>query len=162
MNILIISQYFWPENFRINVIAQGLIDRGHIVTVLTGKPNYPEGRFYSGYHFFNKSRELYNSINIIRSPIIPRGKNKIQLALNYLSFAFFASWVGIFKCKRPDVIFVYEPSPITVCLPAIFFKKIKKVPILFWVQDLWPESVVAVGAASSRTIIGGLKYLVRF
>src|SRR3990167_2327093 len=162
MNILIISQYFWPENFRINVIAQGLIDRGHIVTVLTGKPNYPEGRFYSGYHFFNKSRELYNSINIIRSPIIPRGKNKVQLALNYLSFAFFASIVGVFKCGRPDVIFVYEPSPITVALPAIFIKKIKKIPILFWVQDLWPESVVTVGAISSRSLLKWLEWLVHF
>lgn len=163
MNILIISQYFWPESFRINDLAEGLIERGHHVTVLTGKPNYPEGKFYKGYNFLNKNRETYGSINIIRSPLIPRGKNnKFQLALNYASFVFFASIVGIFKCQRPDVIFVYEPSPITVGIPAIIFKKIKKVPILFWVQDLWPESVIAVGATQSKRMLKHLEKLVRF
>lgn len=162
MNILIVSQYFWPETFRINDLAQGLVERGHHVTILTGKPNYPEGRFFSGYRFLNKTKEKLGEINIIRAPIIPRGKNKWQLALNYLSFAFFASIVGLFTCRKQDVIFVYEPSPITVCLPAIFLKKIRKSPILFWVQDLWPESVVAVGATTSTKILRWIDRLVRF
>ncbi|EKD55424.1 MAG: hypothetical protein ACD_60C00009G0017 [uncultured bacterium] len=162
MNILIISQYFWPEMFRINDLAAGLVDRGHSVTVLTGKPNYPGGKFYPGYRFLNRNKEYFNKIQIIRSPVIPRGKSKIQLALNYLSFVFFASITAILKCKRPDVIFVYEPSPITVALPAIFYKKIKKVPILFWVQDLWPESVTAVGAVRSKKILAWLEKLVYF
>lgn len=163
MNILIVSQYFWPETFRINDLAEGLVERGHHVTVLTGKPNYPQGNFYKGYGFLKKNKEFYGAINIIRSPLIPRGKNnKVKLALNYVSFAFFASIVGILKCKKPDVIFVYEPSPITVGLPAIFLKKIKKIPILFWVQDLWPESVVAVNAVHSKKILYGLEKIVRF
>src|SRR3990167_7099402 len=163
MDILIISQYFWPESFRINDLAEGLIARGHRVTGLTGKPNYPDGTFYPGYHFFNKNKESYGAISIIRAPLFPRGKNsKIRLALNYISFAFFASIVGIFRCKKADVIFVYEPSPITVGLPAILFKKINKVPILFWVQDLWPESVVGVGAVTSKKILRWLEKLVRF
>ena len=162
MNVLIISQYFWPESFRINDLAEGLIERGHAVTVLTGKPNYPGGRFFNGYTFLNKSKEMYGNIRIIRSPLVPRGKNRFRLALNYLSFVVFASIVGVFKCKRPDVILVYEPSPITVALPAIFFKKIKKVPILFWVQDLWPESVVAVDGIRSRKILKALGKLVHF
>lgn len=162
MNILIISQYFWPESFRINDLAEGLVERGHNVTVLTGKPNYPQGNFYPGYNFLNKNSESYGSIKIIRSPLIPRGKNRLQLSLNYLSFAFFASIVGVLRCKRPDVIFVFETSPITVAFPAIFLKKIKKVPILFWVQDLWPESVIAVGAIRSKRILKWLERLVNF
>lgn len=163
MNILIISQYFWPETFRINDLAEGLVERGHTVTVLTGKPNYPHGKFYHGYRFLTKNREFYGDVNVIRVPLIPRGQNnKIQLAFNYLSFAFFASLIGVFRCKKPDVIFVFEPSPITVGIPAIFFKKLKKVPILFWVQDLWPDSIVAVDAVRSKKILFGLNKLVNF
>src|SRR3989344_2672003 len=163
MNILIVTQYFWPEVFRINDLVEGLALRGHQVTVLTGKPNYPNGKFYQGYGFLKKNNEFYGTVKVVRSPLIPRGKSsKILLALNYLSFAFLASIVGILKCARPDVIFVYEPSPITVGLPAIFFKKIKKAPILFWVQDLWPESVVAVDAVRSRIILRILEKLVHF
>ncbi|EKD71148.1 MAG: hypothetical protein ACD_46C00263G0007 [uncultured bacterium] len=162
MHVLIVSQYFWPETFRINDLAEGLVERGHKVTVLTGKPNYPTGRLFPGYRLLGKTRELYKEIEIIRSPIIPRGKSKIQLALNYLSFSIFASIMGTIKCKRPDVIFVFEPSPITVGLPAIFLKKLKKSPILFWVQDLWPESVVAVNAVHSKKILFWLEKLVHF
>jgi colanic acid biosynthesis glycosyl transferase WcaI len=163
MKILIISQYFWPELFRINDLAEELVKRGHQVTVLTGKPNYPEGRFFPGYRFLNRNREFYGAIEVIRAPLIPRGKNnKFCLLLNYLSFVVFASVVAVWKCSRPDVIFVYEPSPITVCLPAIFFKKIKKAPILFWVQDLWPESVVAVDAVQSPRVLTWLGKLARF
>src|SRR5579862_6306337 len=104
MNILIISQMFWPESFRINDLALSLVERGHQVTVLTGKPNYPQGKFYSGYNFLNKNQENYGQVKVIRSPLIPRGKTRFQLALNYLSFAFFASLVGVMRCKRPDVI----------------------------------------------------------
>lgn len=162
MNILIISQYFWPELFRINDLAEGLVDRGHHVNVLTGKPNYPEGKFFKGYNFLNKNSELFGSITVIRSPLIPRGNKKFQLALNYFSFAFFASFIGIFRCKKPDVIFVYEPSPITVAIPAIVFKKIKKTPVILWVQDLWPEALVTVGAVHSKYILKWVEKLVRF
>src|SRR3990167_9594911 len=119
MNILIVSQYFWPESFRINDLAEAFVDRGNTVTVLTGKPNYPQGYFYAGYTFLNKSFEYYRGIHIIRSPLITRGKNKFKLSLNYLSFVFFATIIGMFKCKQSDVIFVFGPSPITVALPAI-------------------------------------------
>lgn len=163
MNILIVTQYFWPESFRINDLAEGLAERGHNITVLTGKPNYPVGKFFPGYGFLRKGQEQYGNIKIIRSPLIPRGKkNKLQLMLNYISFAFFSSLIGFLKCKKPDVIFVYEPSPITVGLPAVFLKKIKRAPILFWVQDLWPESVVAVGAVRSPKIVKWLEKLVKF
>lgn len=162
MNILVVTQYFWPESFRINDLVQGLSEMGHEVTILTGKPNYPAGKFYEGYSFLKKNTEYYQSMKVIRSPLIPRGKNsKILLALNYLSFAIFACIAGL-RCKKADVIFVYEPSPITVGIPAIFLKKMKKIPIIFWVQDLWPESVAAVDAVKSQYVLSALKKIVHF
>lgn len=164
MRILIVSQYFWPEEFRINELSRMLAERGHHVTVLTGIPNYPGGNFFSGYGFIRKSVENYFGVKIIRVPLCPRGKGGgFRLALNYFSFAFFASLLGPFKCRDPyDVIFVYEPSPVTVGLPAIVMKKIKSAPIVFWVQDLWPESLSATGAVKSLYILKGVEHLVKF
>lgn len=164
MKILIVSQYFWPENFRINDLAVALKNKGHEVTVLTGLPNYPEGDFFGGYGIFRRSSDEYNGIRIVRVPLISRGKSKgLRLALNYLSFAFFASLFGPFYCKdRYDAIFVFEPSPITVGLPAIVLKKIRKAPIFFWMLDLWPESLQATGAVSSPFVLGIVRRLVLF
>ena len=163
MKVLIISQYFWPENFRINDLAQGLSQRGHEVTVLTGLPNYPEGRIFPGYSFFGKRRENYGGVTIVRVPMLPRGKGGgLGLLLNYLSFALSACLLAPFRCAgKYDVIFVYEPSPITVGLPALLLKKIKKTPIVFWVQDLWPESLSATGAIRARWILKLVEKLVR-
>ena len=89
MNILIITQYFHPENFRINDFAQEFQSRGHKVTILTGTPNYPGGDYYEGYGVFKKNRETYEGMEIFRSPLIPRGSgSSIKLALNYISFIF--------------------------------------------------------------------------
>lgn len=164
MNVLIVSQYFWPENFRINDLVQGLCQRGHRVTVLTGLPNYPGGRILPSYGLFGKRREEYCGATVVRVPMLPRGNGGgLRLLSNYLSFAFSAGILGPFRCReRYDVIFVYEPSPITVGLPALVLKKLKKVPIAFWVQDLWPESLSATGAVSSPWILRQVERLVRF
>jgi Glycosyltransferase len=164
VKILVLTQYFWPEEFRINELSRMLAERGHQVTVLTGIPNYPGGKFFPGYGFIRKRAENYFGVKIIRVPLLPRGKGGgFRLALNYFSFAFFASILGPFKCRDPyDVIFVYEPSPITVGLPAIVMKKIKSAPIVFWVQDLWPESLSATGAVKSQYILKMVEHLVRF
>jgi len=124
VRILIVTQYFWPENFRINDLAQGLRNRGHDVTVYTGKPNYPEGKFFPGYGFFGDSYETFGGIRVIRVPLVPRGAGGSgRLALNYLSFAFFASLLAPIRVLGAfDAIFVYEPSPITVGLPALVLK----------------------------------------
>lgn len=163
MRILIVTQYFWPESFRINDIALGLRDKGHKVTVLTGQPNYPAGSFFPGYGFFKKIREDYNGVDVVRVPLLPRGSGGgVRLVLNYLSFAFFASILAPFRCRSGyDVIFVYEPSPITVGLPALLLKKLKHAPIMFWVQDLWPESLSATGAVRSAWVLKLVERLVR-
>lgn len=164
MNILIVSQYFWPENFRVNDLALGLNQRGHAVTVLTGIPNYPDGVFFEGYSFFGRNEEDFGGIRVRRVPLISRGKSKgLRLILNYISFAFFASLLGPFYCRgKFDAIFVFQASPVTVGLPAILLKKIKKAPIVFWVLDLWPESLSATGAVSSAFVLKTVTGLVRF
>lgn len=164
MRILIVSQYFWPENFRINDLAAGLVERGHQVSVLTGIPNYPSGQFSPGYGFFKKTREEYKGVRILRVPHLPRGSGSgMRLALNYLSFALSACLFAPFLCRgKFDLIFVFEPSPITVGLPALVLKKLKSLPILFWVQDLWPESLSATGAIKSEKILKSVRKLVCF
>lgn len=162
MNILIITQYFWPESFKINDIALALKERGHNVTILTGKPNYPKGNFWEGYTFFNKNIEYWNDIIIYRSLIIPRGQGHgIQLFINYISFAFFASFKLLFINNKFEKIFVYEPSPITVGIPGIIAKYKFKASMFFWVQDLWPESISAAGGVKNKYILNSLNWLTK-
>jgi colanic acid biosynthesis glycosyl transferase WcaI len=164
VKVLIVTQYFWPENFRINDLVLGLKEKGHEVKVLTGIPNYPRGRFYSGYNFFGPLFETYEDIQAFRVPLIPRGNgSRIRLVLNYFSFVFFACLIGpLRRLGSVDLIFIYEPSPITVCLPALLLKKLKSAPLMFWMQDLWPESLSATGAISSEKILKMVDILVRF
>ena len=164
MHVLVVSQYFWPENFRINDLVSGLIERGHQVTVLTGVPNYPEGRFFDGYGAFKNLAQQYRGAKVTRVPILPRGRGRgIDLALNYLSFVVSACLLAPLRCREAyDVIFVFEPSPVTVALPALLLKKLFGVPVAFWVQDLWPESLVATGAVKSPKILSKVAGMVRF
>lgn len=164
MRILIVSQYFWPEGFRINDLALGLKKRGHDVEVLTGMPNYPGGRLYEGYGIFSPAKEMFEGIPVIRVPLLTRGSNRNwRLAFNYASFMLSAGILGSLRCRGDyDVIFVYEPSPITVAIPGIILKMTKHVPLLLWVQDLWPESLSATGAVSSRFILRAIRKIVDF
>lgn len=164
MKILVVTQYFWPEDFRINDLAVGLKNRGHSVTVLTGLPNYPGGRFFPGYGFVWHSEEDYGGVKVHRVPLIPRGPGTgWRLALNYLSFAFAASLLGPWFCRGDyDAILVFETSPITVAFPAIVMKWLSGAPIHFWVLDLWPESLSAAGAVNSPFILRLVEKMVRF
>ena len=165
MRILIVSQYFWPENFRINDIALGLKEQGNEVVILTGKPNYPQGSFYKGYSFTKLSFEYFEDIEIYRVPFIPRGKdNRIMLALNYLSFALFGCIWGLWllRKKKIDSIFVFGISPITMAIPAIFLKKIKKASLIYWVQDLWPESIFSGGNINNKFIYSIADWITKF
>ncbi|MBU1645426.1 MAG: glycosyltransferase family 4 protein [Gammaproteobacteria bacterium] len=164
MNILVVSQYFWPENFRVNELVAGLVERGHVVTVLTGQPNYPDGRFPPGYGWRGRRREKIFGAEIIRVPLVARGDGiALRLALNYLSFALFASIAACFRIRGAvDVIIVFEPSPITVGIPAVVAAHKFRAPILFWVLDLWPASLAAAGAVRSPAVLRGVGHLVRW
>lgn len=164
MKLLIVSQYFWPEDFRITDLAAGLVAMGHSVDVLTGMPNYPGGKLFDGYGILTPAYESHAGIGIFRIPLIPRGKGRsLELVMNFLSFAISGGALGVLRCRgNYDCILVYEPSPITVGLPAIVLRAIKDAPLLFWVQDLWPESLSATGAITSKWIMNLVKTLVRF
>src|SRR5258708_3617063 len=164
MKLLILSQYFWPENFRINDVVEGLTERGHAVTVYTGMPNYPGGRYFTGYGFWGPLRERYKAAEVRRAPLIARGASGgLRLALNFLSHAFFATLLAPWLARgRFDAILVYEPSPMTIGVPARALRALKRVPLLFWVQDLWPESLSATGAVKNRTVLAVVDHLIKW
>lgn len=164
MKILFVSQYFYPETFRGNDIVFDFVKRGHEVTVLTAKPNYPDGRFFEGYNFFNKRTEYIQGAKIIRTSIIPRGNgNGLMLILNYISFVVCSFFTVHFRIREKyDIVFVQQLSPVTMALPGIWIKKKQKIPLCLWVLDLWPESVTAASNFKNSFIIRILDRLVKY
>ena len=164
MRILIVSQYFWPEDFRINEVAKTLLDKGVEVEVLTGKPNYPQGEMFSGYRAWGCQQQNHQGISINRIPLLARGKGAFRLALNYLSFVvsglLLAPW--LLRDKKFDVIFVYGTSPILQAIPAIFLGWLKGCPMVLNVQDLWPESISATGYVKNRTALNLVERVVHY
>lgn len=163
MKVLIISQYFFPENFRINDLAWELKKRGHEITVLTGLPNYPQGEYFKGYSDKKNCDELWHDIPVYRCKLRPRKTGSINLIRNYLSFVKEANKkLKELQDKDFDLIYVFEVSPITVALPAIKFKKKKDIPIIINIQDLWPENIMAVTVISNPIIIGLINKMVNY
>ena len=165
MRVLIVSQYFWPEGFRINDVVRSLVEKDIEVDVLTGKPNYPEGVFFSGYSGWGCQVEQWSGASVFRVPLAPRGKRSAwKLALNYLSFVAMGFTLGPWMLRRRpyDVIFVYAPSPILQAIPALFFGWIKQAKVIVWVQDLWPESLSATGYISNPRGLRWVEWVVRF
>ncbi|XGC82270.1 glycosyltransferase family 4 protein [Bdellovibrio bacteriovorus] len=166
MKILVLSQYFMPETFIINELVLEMELLGHEVTVLTGKPNYPDGKVFPGYKVKGIQTEKFGkNINIFRVPLRPRGRGgAVNLALNYISFVASATILGpwILRKNKFDVIFVFAPSPITQTIPAIFLKFFKRAKLVLWVQDLWPESLVATKFVKNKSILKAVEYLVKW
>lgn len=165
MKILYVSQYFYPETFRGNDIVFDFVKKGHEVTVITGKPNYPLGTFYHGYKFWGVKKEIINGAHVIRIPTFPRGKGgALKLILNYLSFYLFSYPYSRFKTDNDfDIIFVQQLSPVTMAMPAIWaLKSNKNAKLYLWVLDLWPESVTATTGITNKFIIGLLNKLVKY
>ena len=153
---------FLTENFRINDLSLDLQKNNIDVTVLTGYPNYPDGSVFEEFKKNKKSFNRINDISITRVPIVPRGKGKIQLALNYLSFIFSASTIGIWKLRKKkfDYIIFFGTSPTTSGIPAVLFSKIFNAPLITWILDIWPETLSALGTVKSRFILNALSYIV--
>ena len=164
MRLLIVSQYFWPENFRINDLAIELSDRGHEVTVLTGLPNYPSGKVFKEFLDNSAVFSKLQNIEIVRVPLVPRGSGAIRLLLNYLSFAINACVLGSWKLRgqKFDVVLTCQLSPVTVGLPGAFFAWIKHVPMAMWVLDLWPDTLKAIGVIKSPKLLAGVGKVVSF
>lgn len=164
MRVLVLSQYYWPENFRINEVAQTLSANGVDVEILTGKPNYPAGIVFAGYQARGCVQETLQGLLVNRVPLFPRGKGAARLALNYLSFVLSAAIFGprLLRGKQFDAILVFAPSPILQAIPAVWIGRLKKCPVLLWVQDLWPESLSATGHVTHRGILNAVEYVVRW
>ncbi len=161
MKILFFSQYFWPENFRINELVSYFKDKYRSI-VLTSTPSYPNKNLYKNYK--RKNDRIFKKLEIIRIPVIGRQNNNIFIILNYFSFIFLSFFFGIyvFLKKKFDVIFIFCPSPILASIPIIFLNKIFKKKIIIWVLDLWPDTVVDLKIIENKMLINFLKKIIKF
>lgn len=161
-HILVISQYYYPEDFRINDICREWVNRGYKVTVVTGIPNYPQGKFYKGFGWFSQRKGEYEGVQIIRLPIIPRGKNPLMLVLNYGSFVISGFFWKTFSCLKADKVFIFEVSPMTQALVGVWYAKRRKLPCYIYVQDLWPENVETVTGIHNKKILRSIDRMVNY
>jgi colanic acid biosynthesis glycosyl transferase WcaI len=164
MRVLIVSQYFWPENFRVNDLSVELVKRGHVVTVLTGLPNYPDGEIFEDFRKAPANFANLQGVEIVRVPLLPRKKGSLRLMLNYLSFVVTAAVVGGWKLRGRafDVVLTNQLSPVTVGLPAAWLAMLKRAPMAMWVLDLWPDTLLALGTVRSPRILNMVGKLVSF
>ena len=163
--ILLVTQYFQPENFKCNDIAFDMQRRGYDVTVLTAIPNYPQGKFFDGYGLFKRRTEVINGVKVIRGFVIPRGKGgKIRLSLNYLSYLVSSCLIALYLALRHryDAVFVHQVSPVTIGVAATLVKRIQRIPMYFWVLDLWPESLTAAIGLRNKYILGFFSKMVQW
>ena len=152
MKILVVCQYYFPEPFRITDICETLVQRGHQVTVLTGLPNYPEGRVLDEYRRGRRKIETLNNVKIMRSFEIGRGNSHLKLFLNYVSFAVSASLKALFMKEEYDVVFVNQLSPVMMSFPAMVYKKKYNKKMLLLCLDLWPDSLASGGVRNGSII----------
>lgn len=164
MRLLVVTQYFWPENFKINDLVVELTRRGHAVTILTGLPNYPDGEVFPQFLKNPSDFSNYLGAEVVRVPMISRGRGGFRLILNYLVFALSAAILGAWRLRGRgfDAILAYEPSPITVGIPAVVMRALKRAPLTFWVLDLWPDTLQAVGVVRSKILLQLVGNLVSF
>jgi glycosyltransferase involved in cell wall biosynthesis len=152
MKILVVCQYYYPEPFRITDICKTLVQRGHDVTVLTGIPNYPEGRiFYDYCHGKNRSEKI-DGVKVIRNFEIGRRNGHLTLFLNYLSYVISASIRALLIKEEFDVVFVNQLSPVMMAIPAILYKNKHKKKMILYCLDLWPDSLAAGGVRQGSLI----------
>jgi colanic acid biosynthesis glycosyl transferase WcaI len=162
MKILVFSQYYFPEGVpKPSELAESLIKRGHEVSVVTGFPHYPGGKLFKGYKLSIYKKEIFNKIPILRCFEYPyHGSKPILRMLNYLSFMVSAPFAAFFTPKC-DVIYVYHP-PLTVGFAVWIFAKIKGIPFVYDVQDIWPDFVVWSGMMKEGRIVQYLRKLEKF
>ena len=165
MKILVITQYFWPETFRVNDIVRYLKENNYDVDVLTGLPNYPDGILYDE---FKTNREKFNNYygaTIFRVPLfLRRDASKFYLFLNYISFVISTIFFGFFllRKKKYDIVFSFATSPLTSSLPAIFFSKIKSCKSFIWVLDIWPDILKELKIINNIFIYNIISYISEF
>lgn len=162
MRILILTQWYPPEPaILLQELAQSLQNRGHELAVLTGFPNYPSGEIYPGYHLRWRQRETLAGVPLIRVPLYPdHSRSGIRRVLNYISFALSSALLGPWLAPRPDVMFVYHP-PLTIGIPAYLLSRLWRVPFVYQIQDLWPETLRATGMLHNERLLGWIDRFAR-
>lgn len=164
LRILVLSQSYWPEQFRINSFVDELRRAGAEVAVLTGQPNYPAGKVFDGYRWNGIGVQKHpNGYHIFRVPLIPRGPSgAFRLVLNYLSFLTTATIVGPFllRGRQFDAIFIYATSPVIQGFAALPLRWLKRAPVVLWVQDLWPTVLSATGYVHHRRVLSAVQRVI--
>ena len=163
--ILIYTNHFDPEQFKINEAVSWLTEEGFQIHVVTGLPNYPEGRIFKGYGLFKKAVERRGKLTIRRLPLVSRGNgSKLRLIVNYLTYFistfFYTIFLILFK-KKFDKVLVHHTSPFLIAISAILYKIIKRTEAILWDLDLWPQSLGAVGVINSEGILNGIEKVVK-
>lgn len=161
-HILVVSQYFYPEAFRINDICREWVKRGYKVTVITGIPNYPMGKFFDGYGYIKKRKEIWKGITIVRIPTVPRGNSSVGMIANYISFIVSGYIKNFFTNIKADYVFTFEVSPMTQALIGCWYAKKHNVPHYLYVQDLWPENVMTVTGIKNPFVIKPIDKMVDY
>ena len=152
MKILLVTQYYWPENSRVTDIAESLQQKGNDVTVLTGLPNYPQGYIYNGYKHRKNRIQEHNGVHIIRAKLIARKHDIFHRFLNYYSFPYYGCKLAKKLPNDFDIVLAMEESPIMLVKPAIAYAKKYNKPLIMYEMDLWPESLLAGGITSKSLI----------
>jgi glycosyltransferase involved in cell wall biosynthesis len=149
-----LTQWFDPEPFYKGIpFAKELVRLGHKVEILTGFPNYPGGKIYDGYHLRFCQREIISGIPVIRVALYPsHDRSAIKRVLNYVSFAVSATIIGMLQVKSPDVLYVYHP-PATIGLPALVISLLRRVPFVYDIQDLWPDTLSSTGMIDNKKVL---------
>ena len=164
--ILIFTNHYYPENFKINEISAFLAENGNEVHVVTGTPNYPAGKVYDGYGLFSKSFEKVNeNLSIRRLPLIPRGSgSNLRIVINYISYfiscLIYTLGLSVFY-KKYDVVFVHHTSPIFITISPIIYKFFKKSRLILWDLDMWPDTLEALGIITSKKALAFLEKIMK-
>ncbi|MBI3697013.1 MAG: glycosyltransferase family 4 protein [Acidobacteria bacterium] len=157
MRVLIVSHYYPPEpDPRLNVLGPALAKRGHEVTALTGFPNYPRGEIYPGYRQRLWRCEELGGVRVVRLPLYPdHGYSALRRALNFLSFTASATLLGPALSGPADIMLVAH-APVTAAVPAAVIGWMRRVPFVYEVQDMWPETLRSTGVANNSILVGAL------
>lgn len=153
MKILLITQYFYPENFKSNDLAFELVKRGHTVDALVGIPNYPKGVYYKGYGIFKKRKEIIEGVNVYRCCSFLVGRKVILDLLLIICRIVFCINMGAMLFgldEKYDAIIVFAPSPIIQAIPAILLRKMRRTLLFLWIQDIWPDAMMSGGGVRNE------------
>ncbi len=161
MNIFVVSQMYYPDNFRINEITQQMAADGHNVTVLTGLPDYTTSRIPKEYRWFRRRRETVAGVNVVRVPTVARRSGVLFRMLNYISFVVSGWLYAKFTRQKPDVIYSYETSPVLQVIPAVALHKRRKTPLVIYCCDIWPECLKVWGVGEKSPLFKYMKRVSR-